>query len=78
MKLSRQSRWLLLYMLQRHPIPLSTTVPLPCDYRDKPDFHNLRGLMRRGWVREKPSRLFELTAQGLEAARKEKTGELPR
>lgn len=51
--LSRQSRWLLLYLDERHPVGISTTVPLPCfDHRDKPDINNLRGLIRRGWVRE--------------------------
>lgn len=58
-RVSRQSRWLLLYMAERHPTGITTTVPLPCfDYRDKPDVNNLRGLIRRGWV-------CEATADGM-------------
>lgn len=53
MKLSKPSRWLLLYLAERHPLGLSAITALPCwNHEEQPRMIHMRGLVRRGWARE--------------------------
>ena len=68
--LSRPSRWLLLYLAERHPIGIVTTLPLPVsDYRDQPKMRNMHGLVKRGWAREEGNGIYFITEEGRKAAK---------
>lgn len=82
--LSPQSRWLLLYLKQRHdcglsddtlrkPLGVAAVAPLPVPYTYTIQFgrvgmNQMRGLIRRGWAEERSSGVYYLTDAGVEAA----------
>lgn len=84
LKLSPQSRWLLLYLKERHeaglaepqirkPLGVSAIAPLPVA-TDLPGGRvgmvHMRGLIRRGWAEEKYNGIYYLTDAGLAEANK--------
>jgi hypothetical protein len=76
-RLNDRQAWLLIYMLSKHPIGICEIhgVPYSCTYSGKyygcPSgigLGNMRGLERRGYVRETYPGLFYLTENGVLAA----------
>lgn len=72
-KLSRPSRWLLLYLAERYPLGIATTIPLPFDdWRDKPGMVHMNGLVKRGWARI-DKHIYFITDAGKQAAQQQQT-----
>ena len=68
-QLSRSSRWLLVYMLSKHPDPIGIVAALPvAHYQDQPKMTQLNGLVRRMWVRQVGNGIYGLTPNGRFAA----------
>lgn len=76
-KLSDRQAWLLIYLLTRYPRGVSENgkVPHSCDWLGKNygnpggiGMGNLRGLEKRGYVKEQREGLFYLTENGVLAA----------
>ena len=79
-KLNDRQSWLLIYMLSRHPNAVVSTkaVPYSCDLNGRNygcpggiGMGNLRGLQRRGYVKDQGYGLFSLTEEGVLRAQEE-------
>jgi hypothetical protein len=79
MKLSKPTKFLLLWLAKRHPYGCTRTTSIyGAELDEQPKMTQLRGLVRRGWVREAregnkpcgyPLGIFYITEEGLEVAR---------
>jgi hypothetical protein len=66
----QRSEWVLLYLLNRHPLGISETMRMPYDANDLGvHMGTIRGLEKRGLVEEPCSGLWFLTPLGLEQAK---------
>ncbi len=71
MKLSKPSRYLLIWLSNQPTRGCATTTPIDgAGPGEQPEMIHIRGLVRRGWAREsdRSSGIFFLTPKGLEMA----------